>query len=277
MSYIESPVETLTRLTETSDWIDISSLEALAGDLLVSRAESKLEWFTCYYEDRGGILFEPERGPIIGTDGGVSAQKNFNSELQNWFLTHDSGIAVGISPKGGRFQHPDNQIQIYRIAYELIDGGLDGVEKVLLCAFHQFSFNFKNPEEIRRFIFTEEDNEGSIFEIIDWLANISQKKIEQTINNPKEKREQALYYASLLKSGIDPREVFQQMRQFEFLGQNPIGCAPANTAGGFSYSETVTSTLGFDTEGWHGGTCRICHASTWVGPCNICKPCEAKL
>lgn len=29
-------------------------------------------------------------------------------------------------------------------------------------------------------------------------------------------------------------------------------------------------------EGWHSGTCRVCQTPTWVGPCNICKPCEAK-
>ena len=277
MSRIESPVETLTRLTQTTNWIVESSLEALAGDLLVSRAESKLEWFSCYYEERDGVLFEAERGPVISAHGGDVAQKNFNKELQDWFLTKDSGIAVGISPNGGMYQHPDNQIQIYRIAYELIDGKLDKVRKVLFCAFHQFSFNFKNPEEIRQFLFTEEDNEEAVFEIIDWLTTISQKKVEPAANNLGKKREQAFYYATLLKSGTDPREVFQQMNQSEFLGQNPIGCAPTDTTQGSSYSETITSMLGYNTEGWHSGTCRICQASTWVGPCNICKPCEAKI
>ncbi|MEK7550308.1 MAG: hypothetical protein AAB535_00780 [Patescibacteria group bacterium] len=276
MSRIETPVETLTRFTEISNWIDTSSLEALAGDLLVSHAESKLEWFTCFYQDRNGVLFEPERGPIIDADGGVSAQKNFNGELQDWFLTHDSGIAVGISPKGGRFQHPDNQIQIYRIAYELVDGKLDKVQKVLLCAFHQFSCELKNPEQLRRFIFPENDREDAIFEIIDWLVKTSEKKVETTAHNLNEKRQQAVYYASLLKSGEDPRKVFYQMSQSKFLGQNPIGCASANVTQGFSYFESLTSIPNYDGGGWHTGMCRVCHISTWVGSCDICKPCEAR-
>lgn len=278
MSYVESPFQTLTRFTETSDWIRSSSLKAIAGDLLVSRAESKLEWFTCYYQEKDGVLYEPERGPIVGTDGGVSAQKEFNSELQEWFLTNDSGITVGISPKGGKFNHPDNQIQIYRIAYELVDGNLSKMRKVLLCAFHQFGFDFKNPEQIRRFIFPEDDQERALFEIIDWLTKISTKKIETSSKNFEEKRRQAFYYASQLKLGVDPRLVFYEMTQTEFLGQNPIGCGSSATfTESSSFDKTPSLTPVINYEGWHDGTCRICGTSAWVGPCDICAPCASKL
>lgn len=255
MSRVESPAETLERFTKTDNWLEKSSLTAIAGDLLVVWAESNLEWFPDCYEERDGTLFHPQRGPVVGTDGGDPAQAEFNQELENWFLTHDSGIAVGISPKGGKFNYPDNQIQIYRIAYELVknaEGKIIGERKALLVAFHQFDFDFKNPGEIRRFIFPEADREEAILEMIGWLKKISHKKVGPSATLTNEVINQAYSFASALKSGVDPREVFAQMTQTGFLGDNPIGCAPVNTTEGLIYTSTFsTSALseGFQIEG----------------------------
>ena len=240
----EKPVQTLERFAKTSDWIQRSSLDALAGDLLVGQAESKLQWFACVYEDRSGVLYDSVMdGPIVGTEGGVSAQREFNNELQKWFLSNETGLAVGISPKGGKFRHPDNQIQIYRIAYEWTkndEGKLLDQKKVLLCAFHQFDFDFSNPEEIRRFIFPQEDSEEGIIEIIKWLKSISKKKVEDSLKNSPENISAAYGYATQLKNGVDPIYVFTQMDQSNFLGDNEIGCAGIDIAGGFGYTETMT-------------------------------------
>jgi hypothetical protein len=173
-------------------------------------------------------------------------KKEFNNELQNWFLTSDEGLAIGISPKGGKFKHPDNQLQIYRIAYEWItndQGQITDQKKVLFCAFHQFDYDFANPEEIRRFIFPQADSEEAVIEIIKWLKTVSKKKVEDSLTNYGHNTKLAYHYANQLKNGIDPNVVFNQMKQNDFLGNNPIGCAGVNVSGGFGYTETMTMNL----------------------------------
>lgn len=255
----ESPVETLYRFTKTSDWIERSSLDALAGDLLVGQAESKLQWFTCVYEENNNKLYSPVmEGPIVGTEGGVSAQEEFNNELQDWFLSNDEGLAVGISPKGGKFSHPDDQIQIYRIAYELIlddTNKVIGQKKSLLCAFHQFDFDFNNPEVIRRFIFPQEDTEEGIIEIIKWLKGVSKKKVEESLIDHSESVSSAYYYAEQLKNGVDPIYVFNQMDQSNFLGSNSIGCASVST---FSNTTEAFHQFGKDQYGSLEFKCPSC-------------------
>jgi hypothetical protein len=59
MSLTETPVQTFKRFADDPTWISNSSLDALAGDLLVGQAESKLQWFACYYIDKNGTLYDP--------------------------------------------------------------------------------------------------------------------------------------------------------------------------------------------------------------------------
>lgn len=54
------------------------------------------------------------------------------------------------------------------------------------------------------------------------------------------------------------------------------GCTSANTNSSISI-DSVWGPRNISTEGWHNGTCRICHVSTWVGPCSICSSCASKL
>lgn len=277
MSYSETPVATLKRFAETSDWIRRSSLDALAGDLLVGQAESSLKWFTCVYQDVNGVLYSPVmRGAIIGTDGKMQSQIEFNSELQNWFLSNDEGLAIGISPKGGLYKHPDNQIQIYRITYELIrdeNGRIIDQKKSLLCAFHQFEYDYSNPEEIRRFIFPQKDSEENVIETVNWLKQISKKNVSSSsVNNP-ENIKIAYSYAMQLKNGVNPEYIFNLMYQDNFLGNNPIGCANSTT------TTSNVSLLFFNNENiswsYHTGNCVNCLATNvLVGPCSICKSCE---
>lgn len=270
----ETPIQTFRKFTKDPEWIKNSSIDALAGDLLVGQAESKLEWFACYYINQDGILIDPKRGPIVGTDGGVSAQKEFNDELQGWFINNESGLAVGISPKGGKFNHPDNQLQIYRIAYEWVkddNGKIIGQRKALLCAFHQFDYDFNNPEEIRRFIFPEKDTEEGVLNLVTWLKSKSRKKVEDSLRNYESNMTEAYGYAEQLKSGVDPEIVFGQILENKFLGNNPIGCDVRTLTSGFGYSKFN------EIKNWtyHIGDCVNCHkANTEVGPCNICKECE---
>ena len=276
MSYIETPTQTLEKFAQNSAWKS-EPLEVIAADFFSIGNETNLSWNPYYYEEKNGRLFDPVRKKkIAGTANGDLIEEGINKQLEEWFLSHESGLGVWISPRGGEVRpYPEEQITLYRIAYKL-DGS-----KILLCSSCQFKADFKNPEDIRRFIFTENDQEKSVFEIISWLERTSQKEIKTELADTTEKRRQAEYYAYQYKSGVPMAEIAYRMSQDKFLGENPIGCGGTSTLSttlNSSYSETFTFNLfSSEIDGWHGGTCRVCGIETWVGPCSICKPCEAKL
>ncbi|MEK7470485.1 MAG: hypothetical protein AAB622_00555 [Patescibacteria group bacterium] len=221
MSYAEAPERTLVRIAEDKNWLS-QPLNVLSRDLQTCGNESNRTWDSFFYEDRNGILFDPIRNePIIGADGGDKAQETVNESLQNWFTENDSGIAIRISAKGGMWRYPDNQLEIYRISYKF-----GSKQKALLCAFHQYDGQIDNPEEMRSSLFTKEDSDKPIFEIIDWAKKISRTEIKYHADNSPEKEEKSRNYAESLKSGVKPVVVFDQMKQSKFLGNNPIGCPP---------------------------------------------------
>lgn len=205
------------------------------------------------------------------------------SQLENWFLSHESGIAVGISPRKEPTEnhpgYPEEQITFYRIGYELVDIKTFKTKKILFVTSHQFKAQFKNPEALRRFIFPEDDKEESIFKILDWLKKISQKDVETRLHNIEERKTQARYYARQIVSGVPIDKVAYDMQQTRFLGNNPIGCGGVSVTPDLSGPSLFTISPFFsysEVESWHSGTCRVCGSSTWVGPCSICKPCESK-
>jgi hypothetical protein len=275
MSYTESPTVTFKKFAATSGWQNAST-EELTNDFLSISNETNLLWDSGWYEERDGKLIDPTTKETIESTVGSGTildepEKNVNRELEDWFGTHESGIAVWISPKKEGY-YPGEKISIYRIGYKITG------EKILLRAHNLFSANFKNPEEIRRFIFTEDDREEVIFAIIDWLENVSAKKIEIKTENSAERRKQAEYFAYQYKAGIPIDKIIFEMTQTRFLGENAISCGGSITTEPSSYTETFTSFFRTDEiDGWHSGVCRVCGSSTWVGPCSICKPCESKL
>ena len=176
---IEAPTETLHRFAKDASWLS-QPVETIANDLKSSGNESRREWDAFYYEEREGHLFDPVRGKnIVGTDGGDEAQKRVNKELEDWFITHDSGIAARISPRGGMYHYPDEQIEIYRITYTWPD-----LQKKLFCSFRGFHAYLQNPEEIRQVIFTEDDSEYAIFEIIGWVEKSPRRRLKQVSITP---------------------------------------------------------------------------------------------
>lgn len=267
MSYIEAPEKTLFRFATGTDWLS-NPVRVIAKDLRSSGNESNREWDSFYYEEKEHRLFDPGRNGFIDeTDGGDEAQKNANRELQAWFLTHDSGIAVKVSPSGGKYHYPDEQIEIYRITYDF-----STLQKRLFCAFHQFHANFRNPEQMRRFVFPEEDKEESLFEIINWVEAISQQKIQAQNSHSDEKDNQYFYFAEKLKSGDNPEIIFKQMKALGLIGSSPIGCTP----GGLSQPGILASLIDKNGWIWRPGICanEKCKAHDLVGPCGICKKCQ---
>lgn len=220
----------------------VASTEELTADLLSIHHETNLSWDQYVYEEKDGRLFDPIRKrKIAGTANGDEVEEGVNKQLEEWFLTHDSGIAVWISPRSSAKSYPEEKIIVHRIAYELIDGKLnEKPKKILFCASHQFKTNFKNPEELRGFIFPEEDKEESIFEIINWLVKVSQKKIETNVQNSEKRRLQAENYARQFQSGTSIEWIIYDMTQTKFLGENPISCSRGDNvsiAGGFGFED----------------------------------------
>jgi hypothetical protein len=171
--------------------------------------------------------------------------------------------------------YPEEKLAIHRIAYDLSG------KKVLLSVSHQFKTSFRNPEDIRKFIFTEDDKEESIFEIINWLKKISQKKVAEGASvGLEERRKQAEYFAHQYKSGVSVDRIVFEMTVSRFLGENSISCGGGVTVSGISSGFENTTPFPTWSEydiGWHSGTCRVCGISAWVGPCEICQPCASKM
>lgn len=269
--FAEAPEKTVERWIQTTDWVN-SPIHVLSKDLRSSGNESRGEWDAFYYEEQNGVLFDPVRNkPIVGTDGGDIAQKKVNQDLQDWFLTSDEGIVVRISPHGGKWKYPDEQIEIYRITYEY-----PSLEKKLFCSFLQFHANLKNPEEIRQFIFPEKDSEEAIFEIINWVESVSKQKVSTNIVALDARTQEANYHAERLKSGIDPHIVLSEMKKTGFLGDKPIGCSSVeiyNSKTNLNSGEVKASQMVL--EGTYCKNCGVCGAviESYITPGYVCKSC----
>jgi hypothetical protein len=267
MSYAESPTETLIKFDTNPAW-RTSPIKVLTADFLSINCESNLFLNPAYYEEKNGRLWDPVRettvaGSAIKAD---ETEENVIGQIEKWFLSHESGLAVHISPRKKTTPkhpgYPEEQITIYRISYKLtVDSGLTR-QKVLFYTSHQFKANFRNPEEIRKFIFTEDDYEESIFEIMNWLKNISQKPVQTEIHDLEKRRRQAEYYAYQYRSGVPIERIIYEMDQTKFLGKNPIGCGAPNIISR-NLSFTITSTIKFGFEDQYGClefTCPKCGA-----------------
>lgn len=273
MSYVETPAQTLVKFDQNLKWRG-ESIKTLTHDFFSIGNETNLLWNPFYYEERDGKLFDPVREKNIeGTANGDIVEEGINKQLENWFLTHESGIGVWISPRGGQLRpYPEEQITIYRIAYKWSG------RKILLLSSCNFKSEFKNPEELRRFIFTEDDKEESVLEIIGWLKQISKKEIKENLN-PRDveiRMSFAEHYAYQYKNGTPMYELVEQMKNDRFLGENPIGCGSLSATNSSGLTVMDHSLAVSKESYWHLGTCRVCKRYTMVGPCGICASCARK-
>ena len=271
---IERSETTFKKFANTPGWRNASE-EELTNDFFSINNETNLLLNPSYYEEKNGRLFDPVRKRnVAGTGGGDGVEENVITQLEDWFLSHDSGIAIWISPRGnGTRPYPEEQLTIYRIGYKF-----GSLQKVLFLTSHQFKHEFKNPEAIRKFIFPEVDNEESVIEILNWLKSISDKKVETSLQNVEERKSQARYYAQQYKSGVSIDRIIYEMTQTEFLGQNPIGCGAggnSNISGGFGYTETTTQFFGYEDQyGPLNFNCPHCHATNTRPPGQLISNCQ---
>lgn len=227
MSLIESPQQTFRKFSQTSGW-ENASLAQLENDFFSISNETNLRWDQFVYEDLDGRLHDPIRGFIRGSAHGNEVEENVNKQLEDWFNVNDSGIAIWISPRGGTNHepYPEEKITIYKIAYEITG------KKVLLGASHQFKRKFSNPEDLRRHIFTEEDKDQSILDILEWLTKVSEKEVQKEVVNVSNARVLAREFAEKYISGVSVGSIIEEMVSKGFLGTNPISCGAAGTQDG---------------------------------------------
>jgi len=265
MSHAESTTNTTLRFIDS--WRN-QNPNRLTAELLSLTQETNRRPDTYHFEVRNGVLTDQETGKAIldfilpGIEYGVA------EKLQSWAKENDSGIAFWVSPRK-HGEYPCEKIILHRIAYTL-----EG-KKVILNSAVLFDAKLKNPESLRQKLFTTEDKEETIFKILAWLEKVSGQKTENK-NNP-EIINRAVYFAEKIQSGHSPHSIVEEMQKSGFLGQNAISCGGIISQ---SFSNLVLGkseiSIMSSTESWHSGVCRICHASTLVGPCSICSLCEKK-
>jgi len=274
MSNIEAPELTVARFIQTPAWESEIDEKSLMAQLVSVSKETNREPDPCHFEIKKGILIDPiTQKPIlpeIRRDTPLhEVEYQVAVQLQNWAATNESGIAIWISPHNDSY--PCEKISIHRIAYTF------DKKKVIQNSYILFDANLKSPEELRRFIFTEEDTPTAIPEVLTWIEQTSKNTINTSVSNQEETKKMAVYFAQRIRSGIPASIVAEEMKRTGFLGQNAISCP----GGGSTFSSLLESRSSIlimgSTEGWHNGTCRICKASTWVGPCSICSTCANKL
>lgn len=255
----EAPEKTVLKFLQSDTWKEASP-ETIAAGLVCSHNESHLKLNPWQYELKNGKLFDPiQKDFVAGTGWLDEKEEEVITQLENWFLEKDSGIAVCISPRRNKQNnhpgYPEEQLTIYRIAYEFNPKTFE-TKKVLFLTSHQFEHKFKNPEEIRRFIFTEQDNENAIFNILDYLERISSKKVEKELKEDPHVLKLAAKYAYMHLSGISEYTIIEHMDKDKFLGSNPIGCPPAYS---FSNMTEVFIYGGKDQYGSLEFKCPSCH------------------
>jgi len=72
-----------------------------------------------------------------------------------------------------------------------------------------------------------------------------------------------------ITSSMPPEEFIRESQVIQMMK----GCTASNSS---TSIDSVTGPRNM-AEGWHDGTCRICHSQTLVGPCSICSICAERL
>ncbi len=263
----ENPVETVIKFS--SNW-DKKDPDRLVADLVSISNETNRKADTYCYVLRDSKLIDPETNRPVEEFVHGGTEKKVFSDLQNWANTESEGLAIWISPplKG---VYPCAKVIISRIVYDLSGN------KVVLNSANLFDNEIVNPDYKRKTLYRLKDSDEILGKIAGWIVKKNGgRKIE--VENYQTIRDQAVHYSSLYQSGFSKEMIANEMRQKGFLGEHSISCGTnINSVNSFSYTELSTPFFNYDVDGWHAGTCRICGNATWVGPCEICKPCESKL
>lgn len=228
MTYAESPAQ--TTLSFIPSW-EQQNPQRLVAELISLSQETNRKPDSYHFEIKNGVLIDPETNRPVLEFIQKGIEYDIAEELQSWTGQTEEGLAFWISPPLSEV-YPCAKVIIHRIAYTL-----DG-EKIVLNSAILFDANLKNPEDLRKTLFTVQDSEETIFSILAWIEKISMKKISTETGHPYIKQH-AGYFAEKIIRGDPACLVVQEMQQMGFLGQNSISCStPAGTS---SFSEFTLS------------------------------------
>jgi len=267
MSYIEAPEKTVLRFSET--WSEQTSSNRLIANLISINKETNREADTYHFWVKNGILVDPETDKPILDSIIPGVEKDVATKLQAWAIANDEGLAFWISPPLSGV-YPCAKAILHRIAYT------SKGEKVVLNSAILFDAKLENLETLRQTLFTQPDTEENISKVLEWITKKSDRQITVAKNEIKV-RQNAAYFADMVRRGIPKKQVIEEMKRSGFLGPNSISCPGVSTTFSKLTDSRSSITILGGAQEWHSGTCRICGSSTWVGPCSICKPCESKV
>jgi len=203
-------------------------------------------------------------------------EDNIIEAMDSWAISDQEGYLVWITPSF-EDHYPSHKIEILHKSYTerktlnaaiLFDGNQDICLRAAKEIFPELK-NLENVEELRRSLVTRDNLDiGFILKIVDPYIP-KDKNLKQV---PKEVFD---YIANLAISGVDQRYIALEMQRLEVTGQFSFSC-PGGKGLMSLLEENSLNINQITKDGWHDGTCRVCGSSAWVGPCNICKPCESK-
>jgi len=261
----EATEKTVLRFSET--WSEQVSSNRLVANFISLSKETNREPDTYNFWVKNGLLIDPESDRPVLDFVTPGVERKLAEELQTWADKNDEGLAFWISPPLDNV-YPCAKVILHRISYTF------NGEKAIQNSVILFDAKLENPELLRQTLFTGKDTEENVFQVLQWIT----QKSNQQINTPKNEiatRKQAIYYAQMFQSGMSREYIIEDMKRNGFLGENAISCPGTTSFSDLIDSKSSVSLLS-ETKDWHSGVCRVCGITTWVGPCSICKPCEAK-
>lgn len=233
MTYIESPVETITRFV--SSWQNTPD-KRLEEEIISSFNETSRKPDEYKFKFKDGKLVDYQTEIEISINRSTYLGKmdaGFLDTLTAWVSENNSGTALWISPSF-ESSYPCNKVSIYKI--EIGEDGtkttfntsvlFDSPKQHTLEIASKLNSAFKdlgNPEVLRNKLFSIDEDFGlsALLELIGTSQNFPPTPSLGVIK----------YFVQEIHSGRDPRSIAQEMQQSGLIGEHSVSCAGgANTA-----------------------------------------------
>jgi len=188
----------------------------LVAELLSVSNETNRRIDSSHYLVREGLLIDPETNRPILQFIAPGVEYKVAEDLQGWANESSDGIAWWISPELEGV-YPCNKAMIYQIAYDLY-----GNKSVLNSAI-LFDGYIKSPEDLRRTLFTDVDEDEVYIGILRWIEEVSGEKIDrQSVSHDSEIN--AEYFADKIRAGTDSSTIVDEMKSSGFIGNFSVSC-----------------------------------------------------
>lgn len=227
MTYIESPVETITRFIPS--WRNTSP-NRLAQEIVSSFNEThrKPDEFRYKYKEDGLVDYQTEEEVNIDRSTYLGQKDaEFFDTLTSWVSENDSGVALWISPSY-ESAYPSNKITIYTIEKSLNGEKNTFNVSILFDAPKEYPLQIAaklnsafvkidDPEVLRNKLFTMDES----FTLVSLLELISANQYFP----PTPSIETINYFVKEIHSGRSPRSIAEEMYKNGIIGEHSVSCA----------------------------------------------------